>query len=349
MRTLVSLALLMASVAAPAQGYKEVKRWVAGCDNTRHCTAVGFAPADAGSYAFLHFERGGRGDDAVTRITLRVDHPLSREIYWILQADDAELLQFNDAHLVDADSGEGIDVVITDADEIAAMFGAMRGADTLTLVGDGGPVGTISLSGASAILLWIDEQQRRLGTTTAFVRKGEQPTSSIPVPPAPLQPRASAGGRALDEVETSRLGQLVRETLEGDECEEIDYDTLLRDSAFELADGRTLVQLVCYVAAYNSGSSWFLLSQGAQPQRIAFPLPRDDGSMTVDGDLVNADFDPATGVLSMFGKGRGIGDCGASGQWVWTEQGFDLVEYRRMGECAGVTPDYWPMLYRSAR
>lgn len=351
MRTLVFLPLLIAAAAAPAQSYKAVKRWVAGCDNTRHCAAVGFAPEDAEGMAMLHFERGPGAGDAVTRITLRVDHPVSRENYWILQADDAELLQFTDAHLVSSDSGEGNDVVITDADEIAAMFGAMRGADTLTLVGDGGPVGTFSLSGASAIVLWIDEQQQRLGTTTAFVRKGDKPASSVPAAPAAERVTAVAGGTAVDEVEAARLGKLVRETLEADMCESAADDERLTDAAWEMPDGRMLVQLTCYAGAYNYGSSWFWLAQGAQPQMIAFPVPAEDGSgnMTVTGDLVNASFDPATGLLAMFSKGRGIGDCGARGIWAFDGQHFALVEYALMGDCQGVTPDFWPVLWRSPR
>ncbi len=351
MRTLLALPLLLAAAAAPAQGYKAVKRWVAGCDNTRHCSAIGFAPEHAEGMAMLHFERGAGADDAVQRITLRVDHPVSRENYWVLQVDDAELLQFNDTHLVDADSGEGIDIAITDADEIAAMFGAMRGADTLTLVGDGGPVGTFSLSGASAILLWIDEQQQRLGTTTAFVRKGDKPATGIPAPPPLRQVNAIPGGKPLEAVEAARLGKLVRETLEADMCESAADDERLTDAAWELPDGRTLVQLTCYAGAYNYGSSWFWLEQGAQPQMIPFPVPAEDGSgkMTVTGDLVNASFDPATGLLDMFSKGRGIGDCGARGIWVFDGQHFALVEYALMSDCQGVTPDFWPVLWRSAR
>lgn len=349
MRTVYCLLLLLAAAAAPAQGYKTVKRWAAGCDNTRHCTVVGFAPEDAETLTMLHFERGGAGSDVVERITLRSDHEISRQNYWILQADDAELLQFNDRHLVDAESGPGIDVVITDADEIAAMFGAMRGADTLTLVGDGGPAGVFSLSGASAILLWVDEQQQRLGTQGAFVRKGERPDSSVPPPPAAPQVAAKAGGSLLDEVEAARLGKLVRETLEADLCESPEDDERLADSAWELPDGRTLLQLTCYGGAYNFGSSWFLLAQGASPEMIAFPVPADDGSgrMSTTGDLVNAGFDPATGKLGMFSKGRGIGDCGSSGEWAFDGQGFRLLEYRLMGDCQGVTADFWPQLWRT--
>jgi len=70
MRIPLLLCLLLAAAAAPAQGYKAVKRWAAGCDNTRHCTAIGFAPEDAQVYAMLHFERGGAGSETVNSLPL---------------------------------------------------------------------------------------------------------------------------------------------------------------------------------------------------------------------------------------------------------------------------------------
>jgi len=38
--------------------------------------------------------------------------------------------------------------------------------------------------------------------------------------------------------------------------------------------------------------------------------------------VVNGDFDPASGELSSFDKGRGVGDCGYLRTWVWTGRGI---------------------------
>lgn len=349
MRTPLALLLLAAAACAPAQGYKAVKNWVGGCDNTRHCAAIGLAPEDSASYAMLHLARGGNGRDRVERITLRSDNGFERGRAYVLRADDAELLQFNDAHLQSSDSGAGMDIVIRAPDEIAATFGALRGSEALTVVADGEPVAVVSASGASAILLWIDEQQQRLGTQGAFVRRGERPDASVPAPPPPPQVNASPGGKALDEVESQRLGKLIRETLEADACEEPDPDIGMADSAWELVDGRTLVQLSCFSGAYNFGSRWFLLAQGKTPQALAFRVPDEDGGgrMKTLEDLINAGFDPASGRLGMFSKGRGIGDCGTAASWAWDGQRFQLAEYQAMNDCRGVTPDFWPQLWRS--
>ena len=63
--------------------------------------------------------------------------------------------------------------------------------------------------------------------------------------------------------------------------------------------------------------------------------------------LMNADYDPATRTLSDFGKARGLGDCGAETQWIWTGGSFVKVEERRMDACRGALPAYWPVTYRA--
>jgi hypothetical protein len=344
-----SLPCLLLAQAASAQGYRAIKDWVGGCDNTRHCSALGLAAEDAEVYTLLQFERGPAADDEVRQIRLRVDRDVSRASAWVLRADDAELLQFSAAQLVDADSGPGIDFLITDPDELAAMMGAMRGADTLTLVSDGEVAGVISLSGASAVMLWIDEQQQRLGTPSALVRRGDRALDAMPAPAPAPRLVAQATASELQDAAVANLSTRVRQTLEADSCEEQEADSPLRDSAWSIGD-RQLVQLSCYSGAYNFGSSWFLVAADGTVQALRFPIPASDGSgrMETTEDLVNAGFDASTGVLDSFSKGRGIGDCGSSGRWAWDGRSFQLMHYQLMNDCRGVSSDLWPVLWRSA-
>lgn len=342
------LPLLLLATDASAQGYKAIKDWVGACDNTRHCTALGLSVESAETYAVLHFERGPAPGDLISQIRLRVDHPMSRDNAWIIDADGHELMAMSDAHLVAADAGEGIDILIVKADEIATVMGALRSANALTVIGDGGAVGSISLSGASAVMLWIDEQQQRLGTTTALVRRGDKPADSIAPPPAAPTVHAQTGGIELTGDALAVLSARVRATLDADSCEEPNPDSPLPDSAWRLPDGRTLVQLTCYAGAYNFGSSWFLIAGAAAPIALGFPVPTETGAgLEPTSDLVNASFDPATGTVDSFSKGRGIGDCGSSGAWAWDGQKFQLANYSRMADCRGVASDLWPVLYRS--
>jgi hypothetical protein len=350
MRRLLAAMFVLAAAPLPAQGLKQVRDWVGGCDNARHCTAVGLAPESADNYAMLHFERGAAPAAEVGKITLRVNHPLSRSGHWIVVDEKQQtLLTLTDQHLVDADSGEGIDVVFESPQDIDVLLGSLRTAASLTLVGDGGPVGTVSLSGASAVLLWIDEQQRRLGTTTAFVRRGTADPATIPAaPPLPREPLRATVGMALGAEDATPAGIAVRKTLSEEDCESPNPELASADQAWALSDGRTLVQLLCFSGAYNYGSRLYLLDAEGVPMLLGVPVPQDDGTLATEVDLINADFDVNLGRLRSFNKGRGIGDCGAAGEWAWAAEGFRLVRYSSFPDCRGVTPDFWPMRWQSA-
>ena len=63
-------------------------------------------------------------------------------------------------------------------------------------------------------------------------------------------------------------------------------------------------------------------------------------------DMVDAEFDPATGRLSSTSKGRGLADCGSSEVWVWSGGGFRLNSLF-LGMCGGTEAGDWPPLYRT--
>jgi hypothetical protein len=64
-------------------------------------------------------------------------------------------------------------------------------------------------------------------------------------------------------------------------------------------------------------------------------------------ELVNADFDPKTGRVMFFAKGRGIGDCGSSGSYNWNGAYFAVLQLSAMGECRRIPGDDWITLFRS--
>lgn len=343
--------LLVVVSPVSAQSYKAVKDWIGGCDNTRHCTLIGLASADSEAPSMLHMERGGEPDALINKITLQVDMPIKPGLYWVLDLDNHErLLEFTDAHLVpSASDPERFDIVIERADEIAKVLGALRTANALKVIGDPGIAGTISLSGASAIMLWVDEQQQRLGTTTALVRKGPQPASSVPLPPPAPPLLSTPGSSALPEAAAKAAGAQVRGTLEPDTCEALEPDSPQSDYAWKLPDGRTLVQLSCSAGAYNFISRWYLVRRGEAPLAISFPMPvSGEGRPETELELVNAEFMPETGTISSYALGRGIGDCGSSASWTWDGEAFQLQSYALMDDCRGVSGEFWPTLWRSA-
>ncbi len=102
-----------------------------------------------------------------------------------------------------------------------------------------------------------------------------------------------------------------------------------------------MVALACSRGAYNLSSSFFIMPEN-EPAKAA-PLSFADGG----NDLTNASFDPRTGHIAFFDKGRGIGDCGAAGGYAWTGNAFVQTEFSMMGECRGISPEDWITLYRS--
>jgi hypothetical protein len=77
------------------------------------------------------------------------------------------------------------------------------------------------------------------------------------------------------------------------------------------------------------------------------PVKFDAPGRTPDNSLVNAEFDKQTGAIEFYRKDRGLGDCGATGKYVWTGSMFALASYAAMGPCRGVPSQDWPILWRA--
>ena len=103
--------------------------------------------------------------------------------------------------------------------------------------------------------------------------------------------------------------------------------------------------LLCSRGAYNLSTGFWIVpgTDVAKARKAIFP--QLDGGK--DNILVNAEFDQGTGQVSFYNKGRGIGDCGANGNYAWTGAGFVLTAFQAMDECRGLTSDDWITLFRS--
>lgn len=195
-------------------------------------------------------------------------------------------------------------------------------------------------------MLWIDEQQGRLGTTSALIRKG--PATAVPaVPSLPVVlAKPTDALPALDAKAQKALADALRKTLtnaDPDICEEPDKD--IPDSVWPLGGSLRLVGLVCSRGAYNVASAFWLVNGDdvAKAAKVAFPQI----GAAPDNSLTNADFDPKTGAMGYFNKARGIGDCGTLGAYAWTGSAFAMTALSEMGECRGIGSDDWPTLFRS--
>ena len=333
------LAALLAAAAAAAPQPAEVRTfqdWTVACDNGLACEAVALLPeneegnGDWAEWITLLVRRGARPADRPELVVLGLERDPAA-----LVADGRNLA----ARFVGTDDGH-----VVQADE-SMLIDALRTARVLELRdANGGSLGRVSLAGASAAMLYMDEKQRRLGTVTALVRRGPRPASAVPAPPA--LPRISIAPAPADRPLTIDNATVERFRRQYD-CDDSDTRGPEAVETEQIAAGTTLVLIPCFSGAYNF-SSVPLIAQRRGGRVVTEVAPFDSQTgMTADGPptLVNASWDPETRRLHEYSKGRGLGDCGTRSQYAWDGTRFRLVQQEEMEECRGSL--YWVTTWRA--
>jgi hypothetical protein len=320
------IALLLALVLQPAPPRPAELRsfgdWIVGCDNGRACQAVGLVTyADETPRVTLTLRRGA---EASAEPVILINHGEAGG--GSLEADGRRL----PVRLIAAS-----DAVIVHPADTLALADAMRSARRLLLRDASGAVlGEISVSGASASMLYIDEQQRRLDNATALVRRGAHPAAHVPPPPplpeVRLAPAPTAGPAPVSDAQIAALRRQTDCTLE-----EVGGPDLHETVALE--PGKTLVLLACGSGAYNVTYLPFIMEgegAGARLRQAEF----DSQWAMEDLDrptLINAEWDAERRLLTEFSRGRGLGDCGTKASYGWDGRRFRLVEQQNMDQCQG--------------
>ena len=327
---ILGLLAAMAATTATAAS-KSFQDWTVVCDNTRNCSAFGFSEDSFEDRPFLEVRRSAAAAAApVLRLVLvgETDAPTP----WAVRVDGKPVPGVSPQARGDAD------VVLTTA-QTTALMAAIRNGHRLSLAPGRSD---ILLTGAAAALRWMDDQQLRAGTMTALVAKGAKPASAVPPPPpVPLiRPGPAVSQANLPEKPPPGLrGQL------GGDCdanERPDFSPIIA----RLSTGVILYGELCYLGAYNEVYAFMLADeQGGHIRRAQIPNP--GGSST--HLLMNASFDAETQTLSNFDKGRGIADCGGVNSWIWDGKAFRLSDQTEMPACRGLSPEAWPVLFRSRR
>lgn len=340
-----AFALLLA-LMTPAQAQigemKTFRDWTAGCDNTRSCTALSL-PDDADEdVAYLRLDRPA-GPDGVPKLALKLRAEKLKPRFEIeLALDDAPFPAAGRRFQVSSNDGETAEITFGPT-EIEAFITRARKATALTLQRDGRSQ-KLSLAGSVAAMLWIDEQQKRLNTASALIRKGTA-GSAPPAPALPAIATKPAIGKPLAKAQSVALVKAMRKELNRrspDSCEDIPDGFTDTDGAFALYDAFQLVVVACSRGAYNVSSQFWMV-----PDRNVSKAKPVEFEGSRDNELVNADFDPKTGRVMFFAKGRGIGDCGTSGSYNWNGAYFAVLQLSAMGQCRRIPGDDWIELFRS--
>ena len=160
-----------ASPQAAKSESRTFRDWYAVCDNGNLCSA--YTGGETG-WILVQMEAGPDGQ------------PTVRMGMWADQGDTSKapiiITIGGQRHATTRDFDDASSAVLRGPDARAA-FSDLAVARTVSLT-SGGQTVDLPIAGSSASLLWFDERQGRLDTTTALVRKGAKPAAAVSVAPA---------------------------------------------------------------------------------------------------------------------------------------------------------------------
>ena len=324
-----------AAIASPAPAkLRTFSDWIMGCDNSLHCEAVALMPEEGAAgenYLFISIERDAAGDAEPRLVIPLYDVPDGSHATLVIDGQTARQISLH---------GDQTASLIIDRPLATALAKGQQAA----LVADGKMVSQASLKGLAAALLHMDDRQNRLGTQGALLRVGSRPSSDVPPPPPlPVILSPAAGTRPPTAYPDARARHLVDP--EAVSCERAEAFPPERHR-LDPAHTGLLIRTPCWDGAYNAFAEIFVINERGHAAPAIFdfaPAGGDERAHT----LVNAQWDEKDHRLSEFVKGRGVGDCGRTGEYVWDGSHFRLVSASAMSECRGAT-HYIPVWHARA-
>ena len=178
-----------------------------------------------------------------------------------------------------------------------------------------------SLSGLTAAMLWIDDQQGRVGDPRTV--------GYAPLNLEIAEPKLDLPGTIPEAL----LAQHVADP----NCEPLQSLPHGEDwEVHQVSNDRLLYAIPCNAGAYNFSHAYYTQDLGYDEfRKLLFADYWDSVGWTGTDVLINSYFDPQARTLSSFYKGRGLGDCGTSGLWRWTGYSFKLVTFHAKSTCDG--------------
>jgi hypothetical protein len=326
--------MIGAASAAFAEG-KTVRDWTATCDESETCIAetTGSGGLAMGMQGYRLDVGRHAGDNTawfMQFIMRKVPKPRpDSDVELAIDGAEPFSLSQDYGYLADAD---GETFGLGGAGDLDKIFAAFKKGKTLALSfesEDGQKhKETFSLSGSVATMLWIDEQQKRVGNSDTI----ESPTGVS----------GDAEFTASKEVEAK-----IKKMTAGVECSDTGEERKLE--SYHLPGGKALHLLPCFSGPYNFTNLFFVERRDEITQQF-FADYSDTYGWSGTDQLFNIDFDPKTGWLHSFYKGRGIGDCGSAGEWVWMDDLFRLMSFSAWDDCEnGRDSEEWPVVFTYKR
>lgn len=236
----IAFAAVMSLLAAPAEAddapplYKSVEDWSGYCLSSGVCTIY-----TAAGDGLVSVFRGPAANDAAYACLLPIGEDAPAD--WSLEIDRSVALSPSEAELLaptladlaattDATplaafarklAGVGLTPCARAVPFTAEMTAALEAAKSAMLTGGETPV-EVSASGVTALALWLDDRQNRVGTRTALARPGDTP------------PLDGPGGKVISAPDALPADVAKVWSASPDECARID------DAAFSQADAASV-------------------------------------------------------------------------------------------------------------
>jgi Protein of unknown function (DUF1176) len=343
-----------AAAQTPTQSYRD---WSVTCDNIKTCVAFSLSSQSEGgrgvratglspdiSEGWLMIERAA-GPGSVARI--RISAPSLAETP-VLAGSFVRLLASNGSTLprgqfpVIATRDGGVQIAPA---AVRGFIGMARSASHLVFVPhqSARPDFVVSLSGLVASVRALDAQQGRTNTVTALIDFGRISAARVPAAPAVPIVSAQAFSRRANSALPAQL--LALRTSDCEDAERLD-NNIGRIEAYDIGGSRTLWAVPCGTGAYNTWSRYYVQSRSGSLSPIRFEGDQHRDSEDVFG-LMNPSVEPNRGIVTVFSKGRGLGDCGETATYAWTGEAFVLAKFNEMQPCGGIVSPYWPSVQTS--
>lgn len=138
-------------------------------------------------------------------------------------------------------------------------------------------------------------------------------------------------------------------------CDDASQPEALSESQFfKIANKKYVVQVMCYLGAYQGRYEYYLLTENSgrvQSKPLSLLKINEDAGRrirTQDNAIVGLPtFNAATKELVVFNKYRGIGDCGTFGKYKFENDRFVAKELRAKFDCDGnfIEPERYQKIY----
>ncbi len=301
------------------------KDWIVGCDNGLACQAVALIPDNLPADTLSLVLQRGAGNSGELAIEISGFAPNTGAYRILIDGRVA----YAGAVATGADT-----ILITGTDAMKLARALAKGRTLRLTDGPGAALGQVSLSGSTAALRYVDAAQGRAGSRGAIVATGRRAATVKQNTQVPV----IAASRIQPSDMLPDAAALVALS-ESSPCAE-ERVGATQDAAFSLGGTRALVLLNCGAGAYNASAAAYIGERDGAGKWSFKPAMFDytPNRLSEDGNialLVNATWDSATQTISSFSKGRGVGDCGSSEDYVWDDASFRLVKARVMDPCRG--------------